>query len=52
MWIGDVRITELVNERGQTTFQVHAEKISAEAGTAGWVIDGAQVKLAYDLAVQ
>ena len=52
VWIGDVRIAEMIKGQGPKKFQIHAEKISAEAGKAGWVIDGAQVKLAYDLAMQ
>ena len=52
MWIGDGRIAEMIKGQGQKKFQIRAEKIYVEAGKAGWVIDGAQVKLAYDLAMQ
>ena len=45
--IGDVRIAGMVKESVQKKFQIHAEKISAEAGKAGWVIDAAQVEFGH-----
>ena len=52
VWIGDVRIAEMSKVPAHKKFQIHAEKLFAEAGKAGWEIDGAQVKVACDLAMQ
>ena len=54
VWIGDVRVAQIPKTPGQfgrgdvKDFKVHADKITNEAKTYGWIIDGADVLKSYN----
>jgi len=47
MWIGDVRVAEMVGNRGNGVFKIYADRMSQEAAKLGWKIDGVEIEAAY-----
>ena len=47
MWIGDVRVAEMVGNRGNGVFKIYADRMSQEASKLGWKIDGVKIEAAY-----
>ena len=47
MWIGDVRVAEMVGNRGNGVFKIYADMMSQEAAKLGWKIDGVKIEAAY-----